>query len=180
MARGTWTRSGNHARGIRARLPALLRMGVGATPRATGGQTASLEELEVEVALLREENARLRLERHRPPSAGSVIELMRELGQSAGGAEPAGEESGGREASRDRSQALEAAQAIVECLAIRDGLLEACGEIGRAMRVMRSRLDALSGTVEAFGRDELLGEGQGEEVAGAARRDNGAARPSGQ
>jgi hypothetical protein len=94
----------------------------------------------VELTLLREENARLKVERQRPPTTGSVIELMRDLGEA----------TAGEEDDHERSQALEAAQAIVECLAIRDGLLEACGEIQLAMQAMRGRLEALSENVQSF------------------------------
>jgi len=109
----------------------LLRLGVsdGANSSDTG-----MGELEMELALLREENARLKIERHRAPDAGRVIERMRDL---------AGE---GEDRSRRASQpgAGDTAQAIVECLAIRDALLEACQEVQQAMQGVRGRLGALS------------------------------------
>ncbi len=91
-------------------------------------------ELEMELALLREENARLKVERHRPPDAGLVIERMRDLGHE-------------RAAERQDEEAVRpagAGQAIVECLAMRDGLLEACQEVQQAMQEIQGRLGALA------------------------------------
>lgn len=74
------------------RIGRLLRLGVSGGERASAGD-AALGDLEMELALLREENARLKVERHRPPDAGSVIERMRHLGgkvrQSRGTRPPA-------------------------------------------------------------------------------------------
>jgi hypothetical protein len=91
-------------------------------------------ELEMELALLREENARLKVERHRPPDVGRVIERMRNLGLAS----PA--ERRGEGGSEDR----EDAHAMLECLAVRDGLVEACHEVQQAMQAMRSQLSGLS------------------------------------
>jgi hypothetical protein len=94
-------------------------------------------ELEMELALLREENARLKVERHRPPDSGQVIERMRDLGRehSAGGQ---------GEAVRPTEAGHGAGQAIVECLAMRDGLMEACQDVQEAIGGVRERLGALA------------------------------------
>jgi len=90
-------------------------------------------ELEMELALLREENARLKVERHRQPDTGRVIERMRDL-RLEHIAEGDDEEA----ASRSDRQPLE------ECLAIRDGLMDACQDVQRAIEGVRGRLGALS------------------------------------
>ncbi len=109
------------------RVGRLLRMGVSGGEGSSPAEVA-LGELEMELALLREENARLKVERHRPPDAGRVIERMRHLGGSEGsdGAEPA------------------AANAIEDCRAMRDGLLAACHEVQLAMQGIRGRLGELA------------------------------------
>jgi hypothetical protein len=111
----------------------LLRLGVSGRARSSSDDQTAVGELEMELALLREENARLKVERHRPPDAGRIIERMRDLGQAS--VEPLDEVG---------SQTSEGAQVIVECMAIRDGLVAACLEIQQAMRGMRARLSVLS------------------------------------
>lgn len=92
----------------------------------------------MELALLREENARLKVERHRRPDPGRIIDRMRDL--------------------RQESHAGQAddvvARVVIECLALRAGLLEACQEIQQAMQGMQSRLGTLSVAVEARGKDQ--------------------------
>ena len=92
----------------------------------------------MELSLLREENARLKVERHRPPDAGRVIERMRHLG---GHAEERGESA---ELGEPSARTPQAARAMEECLAIRDGLVLACQEVQQAMQGIRGRLGALS------------------------------------
>ncbi len=91
----------------------------------------------MELALLREENARLKVERHRPPDPGRIIDRMRDL----------------RQESQAGQADDEVARALIECLALRAGLLEASQEIRQAMRGMQSRLGTLSVAVEARGGD---------------------------
>jgi hypothetical protein len=97
---------------------------------------AAMSELETELALLREENAQLKVERHRPADVGHVIERMRSLRlqvpveRQAGSAPPA-----------------EATQAIAECLAMRNGLIDACREVQQAMQGIRGKLGALAGDI---------------------------------
>jgi hypothetical protein len=107
---------------------------------ATRGD-AALGELEMELALLREENARLKVERHRPPDPGRIIDRMRNLRQQPGAVQADDELS----------------RSIIECLTLRDGLLEACQEIQQAMQGMQSRIGTLSVTVEAKDRQRHAG-----------------------
>jgi len=90
-----------------------------------------VEALETELALLREENATLKVEGHRPADTGRVIDSMRKL----------------REACHPQdgvdSKAHEVAEPIVEPTT-HGGLLEACHEIQLAMQGMRRRLNELS------------------------------------
>jgi hypothetical protein len=118
---------------LRVIVSRLSRLGVSGGTSPTG-DAAAMGELEMELALLREENARLKVERHRPPNVGRVIERMRNLGPVFP------PERRGEDGSEDR----EAAHAMLECLAVRDGLVEACHEVQEAMQAMRSRLSGLS------------------------------------
>jgi hypothetical protein len=90
-------------------------------------------ELEMELALLREENARLKVEQHRPPDTGRIIEHMRRLEQSSDLERV--QEAGARDGT---------AQTVAECMSMRDGLAEACGEVQQAMQSIRARLGALA------------------------------------
>jgi hypothetical protein len=121
----------------KARVGRLLRLGVSDGATSSSTDAAAVEELEMELALLREENARLKVERHRRPDSGWIIERMRDLGKTSADARP----------DEDVSQTLDAAQAIVECLAIRDGLAQACQEIQQAVQGMQSRLVVLAGGI---------------------------------
>src|SRR5271167_2674919 len=94
----------------------LLRLGVSGAPRSSSEDPTALGELETELALLREENAWLKVERHRPPDAGRIIESMRELADAF---QPQSHETEGVKSSDDE-------RVMVESLAIRNGLLDAC------------------------------------------------------
>jgi len=108
----------------------------------------------MELALLREENARLKVERHRPPDAGRVIERMRHLGRERSAEEAAPPEGAG--------------QSIAECQAMRDGLIGACQEVQRAMQGIRGRLGELSVDlqegVEARAKPNLIAVSDTDEV----------------
>lgn len=121
----------------------LLRLGVSGTARSSSEDPTAVGELETELALLREENAWLKVERHRPPDAGRIIERMREL---AAAPPSQSDDSDGSASSVDP-------QVMVECLAIRDGLLAACQEIQEAMQGIRHRLSGLSVDVKASAGD---------------------------
>src|ERR1700730_14973390 len=65
---------------VKVMVGRLSRLGVsGGRP---SGDAAAMADLEMELALLREEDARVKVERHRAPDAGRVIERMRHLGQA--------------------------------------------------------------------------------------------------
>ncbi|HEY3959161.1 MAG TPA: hypothetical protein VGL68_01485 [Solirubrobacteraceae bacterium] len=122
----------------------LLRMGVSDSARSPSGETLAVDELEAEVTLLREENARLKIERHRPTDAGHVIERMRSIRPEVATAR------------RDGEAAAPPAQVIAECLAVRDGLMEACQEVQRAMQGIRGRLGALAGDMQGRSGDRAM------------------------
>ena len=124
----------------------LMRLGVSSSSRSSSDDPSAVGELETELALLREENAWLKVERHRPPDTGRIVERMRELGQAAGGQPET-------EGSPEGSPATDPARAMVECLAIRNGLLEACKEVQQAMQGIRSRLSGLSVDVQGRAGD---------------------------
>jgi hypothetical protein len=117
----------------------LLRFGVSDGARSPSGEMAATEELEAEIALLREENARLKVERHRPADAGHVIERMRSIRPEAASSEPVDMEA---------AHPTQSAQLIAECLVMREGLMEACQEVRLAMQGIRSRLGSLAGDIQ--------------------------------
>lgn len=93
------------------------------------GAAESLESLQAELVLLREENARLKASQHQQQDLGRLLRRARAL--------PA------PEAHRD-GVADEAAQMLVEGLVIREAMVEICQEIERSMVVFEAKLDALS------------------------------------
>jgi hypothetical protein len=115
----------------------LLRLGVSGSAGSSSDDAGAVAELETELALLREENAWLKVERHRAPDAGRIVERMRDLSRAP------------QQADGEGAQPSEHVQMIVECLTIRDGLLEACQEIQQAMQGMRQRLSGLSVDVQS-------------------------------
>jgi hypothetical protein len=97
------------------RVGRLLRLGVSDGSRSAADDPTALEALETELALLREENAALKVERHRPLDTGGIIERMRGL--------------------QDPSHAA---------ATIPDALLEACHDVRQAMQVIQDRLGGLA------------------------------------
>ncbi len=97
---------------------------------AFGGDDDPDEEsdLQLEVMLLREENARLKAERHRPSDVDTLIDQMRRLGAEKGDAE----------------MVDEAWTLLSECLVIREGLEQACVEIQAAIVAVHDRLRNLA------------------------------------
>ncbi len=134
-----------NTRGVK--IGRLLRLGVSGGEGSSPAEVA-LVELEMELALLREENARLKVERHRPPDAGRVIERMRHLGGEERTAEP--QQPGNAALTSPAGNAANAVlaspagNAIDDCLAMRDGLIAACHEVQLAMQGIRGRLGELS------------------------------------
>ena len=140
---------------VQAPVPRLLRR-----LRAAGGGGSArseparlVEELESELALLREENARLKVARQRTGDR-PLTERVREL-------LPVPSAEGG---TGDEPWEL-----LTECLMLRDGLLDACHEIERGMRETRRRLDEIfppaEGAVEADAVAEPLRRDDLESVA---------------
>jgi hypothetical protein len=90
------------------------------------------EDLRLQVMLLREENARLKAGRHKPVDSGSMIERMRTLAEHDG----------------HQERLDDAWSVLAECLALREGLDQACIEIQAAISSVRERLGALGVNVE--------------------------------
>jgi hypothetical protein len=108
----------------------------------------AMSELETELALLREENAQLKVERHRPADVGHVIERMRSIRLHAPAAQQAGEQP-----------PTEAFQVTAESLAVRESLIEACQEVQQAMQGIRGRLGALAGDIHSRAGDRAPSDG---------------------
>jgi len=125
-------------------------MGVSDGAKSSSGEMAAMSELETELALLREENARLKVERHRPADAGHVIERMRSIRQE--------EEAPTAERDAGSLSSVDGGQAFAESLALREGLMHACREAQQAMRGIRGRLEALTGEIEGRAGDRLMPE----------------------
>lgn len=112
--------------------PVRRRSGVtrwlgGSGGRSDGRGDAFVEELEAEVALLREENARLRTrDEHRDDRSWRLRMgvLDAELADAGGRAD-------------------DASELLTECRILRATLLDACGDVERAMREIRRRLEQL-------------------------------------
>jgi hypothetical protein len=126
------------ASNLKATLGRVLSLGVG-RPTKSSTEEAALAELEMELALLREENARLKVEQHRPADAGRMIDRMRHFERTHCSGQP--DQAGGA----DRGPA----EAVEELVLMRDGLVEACREIQRSSQAIRGRLTGLSAAVES-------------------------------
>ncbi|MEA2232940.1 MAG: hypothetical protein QOD83_2756 [Solirubrobacteraceae bacterium] len=101
--------------------------------RSIGGRSgvdvAYLERVETELVLLREENARLRLERAQRPGAGPMIERLKTLSTC----EPP-----------DQDHRDEAWHLISQALVMRDVLIDVCKEIGQTTTTLQTRLSDLA------------------------------------
>jgi hypothetical protein len=156
------------ARRRRAVLARILRMGVSDGGKESPRDTATMSELETELALLREENAQLKVERHRPADVGHVIERMRSLQPQV---PPACEDG-------EPAQAADSPQAIAECLTVRDGLIEACHEVQQAMRGIRGRLGALESEIHGRVEERVKPDRLAESVVDTAGAESGVATES--
>lgn len=126
--------AGGGAQQVRRRT-AMARWLTGSGGRSDGHGDAFVEDLETEVALLREENARLRT-RHEH-DGGRPRELrMDELA-------PGLADTDGRPAEDSATHADDAAELLTECRILRSALLDACADVERAMREIRRRLEEL-------------------------------------
>jgi hypothetical protein len=112
-----------------APVPRLLRRlrAAGSGGSARSEPARLVEELESELALLREENARLKMARARTGDR-PLTERVRELLPLQSADERTGDEPW---------------ELLTECLMLRDGLIDACHEIERGMRETRGRLDEI-------------------------------------
>jgi len=106
---------------------------------AFGGDDAADGEsdLKLELMLLREENARLKAQRHRPADIDTLIDQMRRLGAERGDAE----------------MADEAWTVLSECLVLREGLEQACVEIQAAIGAVHERIRKLAVKLDDAGTE---------------------------
>lgn len=114
-------------RSARARLRELLR---GSGGREEAGADGQLDELEREVALLREENARLKLSREQAEDRPVNERLRAALAAASAGAE------------RD-PDSEEPWEVLTECMLLRETMLDACRELERGAAELRTRLETL-------------------------------------
>ncbi|MBB4663960.1 hypothetical protein [Conexibacter arvalis] len=133
------------ASGAGAPAQAPTRSRRGRWLRGGGGGADLVEQLEAEVALLREENARLEIRAARAGEARSWEERIRDL-------VPRGEQVA---ATDDQSWEL-----LTECQLLRAALVDACREVEAAMAQIRGRLEALAApTPLETAADERTDEG---------------------
>ncbi|MGO9752496.1 MAG: hypothetical protein ACLP8S_00655 [Solirubrobacteraceae bacterium] len=98
------------------------------------------EAAEAELMLLREENARLKAQLHRPSDVGTLIEQLRRLAAESG------------------SEALDDVWSLLsECLVIREGLDQACTEIQAAIGDVKRRLARLAVRIDEAEPDSRSG-----------------------
>jgi hypothetical protein len=107
---------------------------LGATGRRTpqSAQARVVEELEIELSLLREENTRLKLKHQRArdrPVHERVHELLPHRAEGAADGEPW--------------------ELLADCWRLREDLTDACREIERSVRATRKRLESLEREREA-------------------------------
>lgn len=147
-ADGAGAASGDGGEGEQPRLRRWLRAAGGS---AQGGAPAQLvEELEREVALLREENARLRVARERTgdrPVNERVLGALRLL-RDGDADEPAD----------DDGETDDAWELLTECMLLRDGLVDACAELERGAGELRRRLETILPGSEAAKAGALVGD----------------------
>lgn len=110
-----------------------FRRGIGrfrgdADTHANGNSVDDDRDLKLEVMLLREENARLKVGRHRASDIGTMIDQFRLLAADKG--EP--------------EMLDEAWTVLTECAVIREGLEQACNEIETAISAVHRRLRRLA------------------------------------
>ena len=93
----------------------------------------TIAELEAELALLREENARLKFEKAKASDAASVVDVVR----AAAAARTV----------RDEDLEDEAWHVLAETVTIRTALVQVCEEIEAGVRSLRERLAALGSDI---------------------------------
>ncbi len=92
-------------------------------------------DLELTVLLLREENARLKAERHRPRDVGTMIQHLRRIADEHG----------------EDELSDEVWSLLSECMVIREELDQACIEIKAAMTAVQEHLGRLAMAATALG-----------------------------
>jgi hypothetical protein len=99
--------------------------------REGGAEWLEREALEAELVLLREENARMKVDAARPPGPGRAVERIRGVAAAAEAA-PAKEPDGGDEAWH----------ALAEATMLREVLTDMCDEVQGAIAAVQNRLQA--------------------------------------
>jgi hypothetical protein len=125
-------------------------MGLISRRRDAGAEPSERESLEAELALLREENARLKVDAAKPPGPGRAIERLRGVAELAS-PPPAASEA-------DRAD--EAWQALSEATMLREVLADVCVEVQSAIAAVHTRLQAVAadtGGGGAVGHPPALG-----------------------
>jgi hypothetical protein len=136
-AAGAASASNGRDRSRRGRLRELLRASGDGDDAAVEQQ---LQELEREIALLREENARLKVAREHAADR-PLNELVRAAFQSHGEADTDGDDPW---------------EVLTECMLLRHTLLDACQELERGAGELRVRLQTL--LTDADGAVSLEGD----------------------
>lgn len=90
-------------------------------------QAESLQEARAELALLREENARLSAAVHEPANLGRLVARARALAAAQDG----------------RDGGDEVAQMLIDGVVLRESLLEVCRELERSIAAVKARLDGI-------------------------------------
>ncbi len=95
-----------------------------------------LDSMEAEIALLREDNARMRIGQAKPPDAGRLVERLRVL------AEVKHHGEGGPLQIDDQGD--EIWQILSEAMLVRSVLIDVCTEIGQVVLTLQRRLDSMA------------------------------------
>lgn len=95
-----------------------------------------LGNVEAELILLREENARLKMERHSGPEVAALVETVRGVAAAAAVVEDAA-------AALAEDKNDEAWDVLTEAMVMREVLLDVCGEIERCMLALQNRMRPL-------------------------------------
>lgn len=114
---------------------------------------ALLENGDAELILLREENARLKAERHRVPNMDTLVETVRGIAAASAVAENKGDD---------------AWDVLTEAMVMREILMDVCREMERCMLALQHRLrplepgTLLSATAHNAGNGNRNGNGNGD------------------
>ncbi len=117
----------------------IFTLFTGGTTAAAESQRADLTGLEAEIALLREDNARLRIAQAQRPDAGSLIARVRAMVEQL--------PDGGDRHPDDQGD--EIFHLLSEAIVMRNVLIDVCEEVGRASVTMQGRLEEMTGQPSA-------------------------------